>query len=128
MFKFRLSLRFQLVQLICVCAMCVGFALSTGLNYFSVCVCFGEPTSTLLMCFCLLLLVSLRLARSILRHSPFFTWFVGLPRSHRLSSHSRLNAFVIQAKLRIRLSKAHPAIIAPRRTALATACTAVVSS
>jgi hypothetical protein len=35
-----------------------------------------------------------------LRHSPFFTWFVlRLPRSHRLSSHSRLNAFVIQTKL-----------------------------
>ena len=34
-----------------------------------------------------------------LRHSPFFTLFEGLPRSHRLSSHSRLNAFVIQTKL-----------------------------
>ena len=35
-----------------------------------------------------------------LRHSPFFTWFVSrFPRSHRLSSHSRLNAFVIQTKL-----------------------------
>jgi hypothetical protein len=39
-----------------------------------------------------------------LRHSPFFTWFVmSLPRSHRLSSHSRLNAFVIQTKLNLTL-------------------------
>jgi len=32
---------------VCVCAMCVSFALSKGLIYFSVCVYFGEPTSTL---------------------------------------------------------------------------------
>jgi len=44
--------------------MCVGFALLKGLNHVSVCVYFGEPASTLLMCFCLLLLVSLRLAFS----------------------------------------------------------------
>jgi len=38
-----------------------------------------------------------------LRHSPFFTWFVlsFTSRSHRLSSHSRLNAFVIQTKLNL---------------------------
>jgi len=35
-----------------------------------------------------------------LRHSPFLLGlFWGLPRSQRLSSHSRLNAFVIQTKL-----------------------------
>jgi hypothetical protein len=35
-----------------------------------------------------------------LRHSPFLLGlFLGLPRSHRLSSHSRLNAVVIQTKL-----------------------------
>jgi hypothetical protein len=44
----HLSLHFQLVQLICVCAMCVGFALMKGLNIVSKCVYyFGEPTSTL---------------------------------------------------------------------------------
>jgi len=43
-FKLQLSPRFQLIQLICV--QCVGFDLLKG-NYFSVCVYFGVPTSTL---------------------------------------------------------------------------------
>jgi len=53
-----------------------------------------------LICFCLLLLMSLRLAFSSCVTAPFLLGlFWGLPRSHRLSSHSRLNAFVIQTKL-----------------------------
>ena len=53
-----------------------------------------------LMCFCLLFLVSLRLAFSSCVTALFsLGLFWGLPRSHRLSSHSRLNAFVIQTKL-----------------------------
>jgi len=47
-----------------------------------------------------LLLVSLRLAISSCVTALFLLGlFWGLPRSHRLSSHSRLNAFVIQTKL-----------------------------
>jgi hypothetical protein len=53
-----------------------------------------------LICFCLLLLVSLRLAfSSCVTALLLLGLFWGLPRSHRLSSHSRLNAFVIQNKL-----------------------------
>jgi len=53
-----------------------------------------------MMCFCLLLLVSVRLAFSSCVTALFLLGlFWGLPRSHRLSSHSRLNAFVIQTKL-----------------------------
>jgi len=52
-----------------------------------------------LICFCLLL-VSLRLAFSSSVTALFLLGlFWGLPRCHRLSSHSRLNAFVIQTKL-----------------------------
>ena len=54
------------------------------------------------MCFCLLLLVSVRLAFSSCVTTLFLLGlFWGLPRSHRLSSHSRLNAFVIQTKLNL---------------------------
>ena len=53
-----------------------------------------------LMCLCLLLLVPTRLAFSSCVSALFLLGlFWGLPRSHRLSSHSRLNAFVIQTKL-----------------------------
>jgi len=56
------------------------------------------------MCFCLLLLVSLRLAFSSCVSALFLLGlFWGLPRSHRLSSHSRLNAFVIQTKLNLQV-------------------------
>ena len=78
MFKLHLSLRFKLVQLICVFAMCVGFALMKGLNYASVCVYFGEPMNQRLhfdVCVYLLLHVSLRLAFPV-ASQPFFTWFV----------------------------------------------------
>ena len=53
-----------------------------------------------LICFCLLLLVSLRLAFTSCVTAPFLLGlFWGLPRSHRLSSHSVLNALVIQTKI-----------------------------
>jgi len=58
------------------------------------------PHSTCQTCICLLLLVSLKLAFSSCATALFLLGlFWGLPRSHRLSSHSRLNAFVIQTKL-----------------------------
>ena len=97
--KLHLSLHFQLVQLICVCAMCVGFAFMKGLNNVSECVYFGEPTSTLWYVFAYFSRV-FKVDIFQLRHSPFLLGlFWGLPRSHRLSSHSRLNAFEIQTKL-----------------------------
>jgi hypothetical protein len=69
-------------------------------NNISVCVYIGELTSTL--CFCLLLLVPLKLPISSRVTALFILGlFWGLSRSHRLSSHSRLNAFVIQTKLNL---------------------------
>ena len=81
--------------------MCVQCAwVLKGLNYVPVRVYFGEPVSTLLICFYLPHLVSSRLAVSSCVTALFWLGlFWGLPRSHRLSSHSRLNAFVIQTKL-----------------------------
>ena len=68
---------------------------------FSVCVYFGEPTSTL-WCIFAYFFSSLRIAFSSCVTALFLLGlFWSLPRSHRLSSHSRLNAFVIQTKLNL---------------------------
>jgi hypothetical protein len=93
-FKLQLSLR-------CQQAMCVGFDLWKVTIF--------QYASTLVnqrLHFDVFLPTSSRVCKvSIfqLRYSPFFLLglFWGLPRSHRLSSHSRLNAFVIQTKLKI---------------------------
>jgi hypothetical protein len=74
--KLQLSLCFQFVQLY-LCAMCVGFDL-LKVNYFSVCVYFGEPSNvyTLLDVFLPTSHVFKVSIFQFLRHSPFFTWFV----------------------------------------------------
>jgi len=78
--------------------MCVGFDLLKG-NYFSVCIYLVNQRLHFDV-FCLLLLVSLRLAFSSCVTALFLLGlFWDFPCSHRSSSHSRLNASVIQTKL-----------------------------
>jgi len=92
-FKLQLSLR-------CQQAMCVGFDLWKVTIF--------QYASTLVnqrLHFDVFLPTSSRVCKvSIFQlcYSPFLLGlFWGLPRSHRLSSHSRLNAFVIQTKLKL---------------------------
>ena len=112
-FKLQLSLRFQLI-----CVQCVWVLTFWKVTIF-------QYASTLVnqrLHFDVFLPTSSRVCKvSIfqLRYSPFFLLglFWGLPRSHRLSSHSRLNAFVIQTKLN--LSQNNNKLIRPFSTASA---------